>query len=182
MKAPVNKGGVRRVAAAVAVALIFMPLMTQAEWKVDLSRRQKVLRDHETQNRRANPNAAETERGLFDVVFESGEPLQEFVILNTEKGFLPSIIRMRKGAKYLLHVVNVNEKEKNISFVLDAFSEHHSTFYGKVKSFRVEPKKEGVYSYQCPETSVEGRVVVYSAGGSSVPPTLGRGPASEEEK
>ncbi len=172
-----------RLSATALVALLgSMPILARAEWKVDLSRRQKVMRDHEVQNQRANPNAAETDKGLFDVLFESGEPLQELVILNTEKGFLPSTIRMRKGAKYLIHVVNVNEKEKNISFVLDAFSEHHSTFYGKVKSFRVEPKKEGVYSYQCPETSVEGRVVVYASGGSSVPPTLGRGPASEEEK
>ncbi len=93
----------------------------------------------------------------------------EIVILNTDEGFIPSTIRLVKGQSYVIHVVNINDKNKNISFVLNAFSEHHATFYGRQKSFKIQPQKEGVYSYQCPETSVEGRVVVISDESDRMP-------------
>ena len=64
----------------------------------------------------------------------------------------------------MVHVVNVNEKEKNVSFILDGFSEHHATFFGKVKTFKLEPRKEGVYSFMSPETAVEGRFIVFTSG------------------
>lgn len=150
-----------------AVALFATPVAAQAEWKIDLSRRQKTVRDQDARESRGP--APPDEQTFFDAIFASGEPVQEMVILSTDKGFLPSTVRMRKGGKYLVHVVNVNEKEKNISFVLDGFSEHHSTFYGKVKSFRIEPKKEGVFSFNSPETSIEGRLVVYSPKGAEPP-------------
>ncbi len=90
------------------------------------------------------------------------EPGQELVILQTEKGFVPDTVRMRKDARYTVHIVNVNEKEKNVSFILDAFSEHHATYFGKVRTFTLEPKKDGVYSFQSPETAAEGRLIVYT--------------------
>jgi hypothetical protein len=158
--------------------LIAFPLSASAEWKIDLSRRQKAVRDQEIRSERG-PSQASEEKTFFDALFDGGDPMQEIVVLNTDKGFLPSTVRMRKGGKYIVHVVNVNEKDKNISFVLDGFSEHHATFYGKVKSFRLEPKKEGVFSFQCPETSVEGRLVVYSPKGIEPPAPAIRAPASE---
>lgn len=85
---------------------------------------------------------------------------RELVILNTEKGFVPNQLSVRKGEKYLLHVVNINEKDKNVSFVMDQFQHYGSTYYGKMKSFRIEPKAEGIFSFQCPESSFEGRLVV----------------------
>jgi len=105
---------------------------------------------------------ARKSKGIFDALFDAGEPVQELVIINTEKGFVPSTVRVRKGGRYMIHVVNVNEKEKNVSFILDGFSEHHATYYGKLKSFRLEPRKEGVYSFQSPETSAEGRLIVFN--------------------
>jgi hypothetical protein len=56
----------------------------------------------------------------------------------------------------------VNQKQKNISFVMDAFSEHHATYFGERKSFVIAPKVEGIFSFQCPETANEGVVTVYS--------------------
>lgn len=47
---------------------------------------------------------------------------------------------------------------------MSAFAQHHGTYYGQIKTFEVIPSKEGVYTYQCPETSLEGKVVV-------IPPT-----------
>jgi len=110
---------------------------------------------------------------FVDRLFDPGQPSQDIVILNTERGFVPNTIRVRKDARYTVHVVNVNEKEKNVSFILDGFSEHHATFFGKVRAFRLEPKKEGVYSFLSPETSAEGRFIVVTDGSPVV-----RGPTA----
>lgn len=112
--------------------------------------------------------------GFIERIFDPGEPAQDIVILNTPRGFVPNTIRIRRDARYTVYVVNVNEKEKNVSFILDGFSEHHATYFGKMKSFTLEPKKEGVYSFLSPETAVEGRFVVYSPGPQA--PAV-RGPA-----
>ncbi len=113
-------------------------------------------------------------RGVLDAVFDAGEPIQDMVILLTDKGFTPSTVRVRKGGRYRVHVVNVNEREKNVSFILDGFSEHHAIYYGKIKVFVLEPKKEGAYSFQSPETSSEGKMIVFNAQMNV------RAPASEE--
>jgi hypothetical protein len=112
-------------------------------------------------------------------LFESSGTLQELVILNTEKGFVPSTLRLRKGTKYLFHVVNVNPQEKNLSFILDAFAEHRATYYGQLNEFTIEPKKEGVYSFECPETSFEGRMVVFAPETAKMSPAA---PSSQPAK
>lgn len=99
---------------------------------------------------------------LFSKVFSQiTDPAQTIVILNTDQGFVPDTLRLRKGANYRIYVVNTNEAQKNLSFSLDAFSEHHSTYFGKNKSFDLSPKVEGIFSFQCPETAKQGKVVVY---------------------
>ena len=169
----------RSVARAISLAALLLAFATpvSADWKLDLSRRQKSVRSEDLKQAAEVTTETQKPSGLFEAIFDSKEPMQELVIINTEKGFLPANVRVRKGARYLVHVVNVNEKEKNVSFVLDAFSEHHATYFGKVKSFRIEPKKEGVFSFQCPETSAEGRIVVY-APVTAPPPASIRSPAS----
>lgn len=100
---------------------------------------------------------------IVDVVTEGGGPTQDLVILNTENGFVPETIRLKKGNNYRIHVVNVNDKDKNVSFIMDAFSEQHATFFGQQKTFNLQPKTDGIFSYQCPETAKQGRVIIYSA-------------------
>jgi len=51
-------------------------------------------------------------------------------------------------------------KEKNTSFLMDSFTEAHNTMFGNLKTFIIEPKVEGVFSYQCPETGIQGKLVV----------------------
>jgi hypothetical protein len=165
------------LAITVTVLLLFTTTAAHAGWKVDLSRRQKASREQEIKQEAVKSSSPQEEKSFFNSVFSNEEPVQEVVILNTEKGFVPSTVRMKKDGKYLVHVVNVNEKEKNVSFVLDGFSEHHATFYGKVRSFRVEPKREGIYSFQSPETSIEGRLIVVNPSGASAPSV--RAPSSE---
>lgn len=183
------------VCSGVAAVTLFSSA-ADAEWKVDLSRRQKEIR-HSDMNGGASGDAYRETTGSRSPAstqpmfaneephpvkwptaelpapapqatsFEAGEQVTELVIMNTQKGFVPNTVRLRKDVKYKLHIVNVNEKEKNISFVLDGFSEHQSTYYGKVKSFYLQPTREGVYSFNCPETSIEGRLVVFAPPGAA---------------
>ncbi len=88
------------------------------------------------------------------------EPTKEIVILNTETGFIPEKIRVKKGEAYKVHVVNLNMKEKNVSFLMDSFTQSHNTVFGIKKSFNIEPQVEGIYSFQCPETGLQGQLIV----------------------
>lgn len=150
------------------ISLCVLILNSGFDWSIDWSRRQ--LDFDKVRNQSRLPSSENTEMsqpseevvGLVSKVAEPVEAAQEIVILNTENGFVPQTLRLRKGGNYKIHVVNVNGKEKNVSFIMDAFSESHSTFYGKVKTFNVSPKVDGLYSYQCPETEAMGKVVVYS--------------------
>ncbi|MGE3757594.1 MAG: cupredoxin domain-containing protein [Pseudobdellovibrionaceae bacterium] len=133
-------------------------------WEIDFSRRQND--DKKTYETRlpasvlAKPEEAQKES--FMGVFEVSEPSQDIVILNTDKGFVPETVRLRKNAKYKVQVVNVNDKSKNVSFILDSFSEHHATYFGQVKSFELSPKAEGIFSFQSPETGAQGKIIVYA--------------------
>jgi hypothetical protein len=157
------------------ILLLVLANSAEAEWKVDFSRRAKDLGRQELKT----PPSPTSEPGLLDSLFSSGEGLQEIVILNTEQGFVPSTVRARVGGHYKLHVVNVNEREKNVSFVLDAFSEHHATFFGRIRSIVVTPKKDGIFSFQCPETSAQGRLIVLPGPQPEVASPVGsRAPAN----
>src|SRR5438105_2526408 len=99
-------------------AWIVFLAQAHADWKVDLSRRSQQTR---TQDLR-EPASSSAEQpitldppksGFFQSLFESSQVAGEIVILNTEKGFIPSTVRVKKGLAYQIHVVNVNEKEKN---------------------------------------------------------------------
>ena len=129
------------------------------EWKVDFSRRLPETKKDDLREP-ASEGSESTASNFLDAVFQTSDPAQEIVLLNTDKGFIPSQIRVRQGQTYKVYVVNVNETEKNISFVLDAFSEHHATYYGKIKFFTIRPQKEGVYRFISPETSAQGKLVV----------------------
>jgi plastocyanin domain-containing protein len=182
--------------------------MTTQAWTVDLSRRQDQMQfgnsqavtdagrsatDRMPANFSGSSSATEVqpkESNIFERVFDTVTPTQEIVVLNSEQGFVPSTIRVKEGVQYKIIVVNVNEKARNVSFVMDAFSEHHATFYGQIKSFYIHPKKEGVYTFISPETSAQGRLVVHpaSAPGTTAPslaPGIGistpsvRAPAAE---
>lgn len=158
-----------------SAALLFTLSLAHAEWKVDFSRRTQETRGQDLREPASvdTPPVAAPPPSFFESLFQTGDVAQEIVVLNTDKGFVPSSIRVKKGLNYQIHVVNVNEKEKNVSFVLDSFSEHHATFYGKIKSFVIRPQKEGVYKFVSPETSAQGKLVVYPSGPES------RVPASE---
>ena len=181
-----TKGATFEIGAVlIAAGALLFATAAHAEWSVDFSRRQdqmgktKQLVEPVSETGQVTATKSE-EPGLFDRVFNTVIPTQEIVIINTEQGFIPSTVRVREGAQYKIVVVNVNEKSRNLSFVLDSFSEHHATFFGKIKSFYINPKKEGVYTFMSPETSAQGRLVVQpTAGGPAAMSTDVRSPASE---
>ena len=170
------------LASTISALAMLWATPSQADWNVDFSRREQKSREAELnpvnlndvrapasapvpdaeEHATAQADAAPKGKGLFDTIFDSGEQTQELVILQTDHGFVPSTVRVRKNGKYRVSVVNVNEKDKNVSFILEAFSEHHATYYGKIKTFMLEPKKEGTYSFQSPETSAEGKLIVFN--------------------
>lgn len=169
----------KSIKALIALSFLYS-IPAAAEWNIDFSRRADQMRS-KSAIVPAERSEVQAEKGIFDKIFETAVPMQEIVIINTEQGFVPSTVRVREGAQYRLVIVNVNDKAKNVSFVLDSFSEHHATFYGKLKSFYINPKKEGVYTFVSPETSAQGRLVVHPALGKPETQMGGevRAPASE---
>ncbi len=167
----------------IAVGFLVFTGVAAHAWEIDFSRRTQNETKHPTDveplkiSRSPASAPAAPQKSppkLLEDVFKSSEPVQDIVILNTEKGFIPETIRLKKDGRYKITLVNVNEKEKNVSFILDAFSESHATYFGQTKSFEVMPKTDGIFSFICPETEAKGRMVIYSGGGSSP-----RSPASE---
>lgn len=167
----------------------------QAEWTIDWSRRQGVIAPQKPavsasrfQSESASvvdPVAAAdnalsvptTESSFLDKVLQAGTPVQDVIILHTAKGFVPNVLRVRKDGRYRFHVVNVNAQEKNVSFILDGFSENHATAFGQPKSFLVEPKRQGAYSFMSPETGIEGQMIVIGSEPIEPPPVQSRLPA-----
>ena len=139
--------------------LAFFMQVTVKAWDVDFSRRDKDLQQGVSPGVVAEEKTASNPITSF---LDATGPSQEIVIMNTDQGFVPETVRLRKGGNYVIHVVNVNEKQKNVSFILDAFSEHHGIFYGQPKTFSMTPKTEGIYSFQCPESAKQGHIVVFS--------------------
>lgn len=152
-----------KIAKSCIKILVLMSVASPAmAWEVDFSRRQTDF--NRIQNADRLPASVNEDKPMTfgTQIFEGAEPVQDVVIMNTEKGFVPETLRLKKNGNYRFHIVNVNQKEKNVSFILDAFSEHHNTIFGEEKSFSVSPKTDGVFSYQCPETSVQGKIIIFS--------------------
>lgn len=152
------------------IALLVSFTNVAMAWEVDFSRRQLDFNRVKNEDRLPASIQDDQSASILTKVFEATEPTQDIVIMNTDKGFVPNQVRLKKGGNYRVHVVNVNPKEKNVSFVLDAFSEHHSTVFGEQKTFYVTPKTDGVFSYQCPETAVQGKIIIFSDSASDRKP------------
>jgi plastocyanin len=154
---------------AILFTTTFFVHVSVKAWDIDFSRRQKEIENARRpasvepagQIIEAPPENKGIIGSMVGLVSEVLSPTQELVIMNTEKGFVPETIRLKKGQNYKFHVVNVNSKQKNISFMIDNFGQHHGTFYGEPKTFSLAPKTEGVFSFVCPETAQQGRIVVY---------------------
>ena len=150
-------------------------------WEIDLSRRQTEPTRIENQRMPASSSMVKkveksTDAEIMEALKNAVSTVdisKDIVIVNTDAGFIPDVVQVKKGEAYKIHIVNLNMREKNISFLMDSFTQSHNTMYGNLKTFVIEPKVEGVFSYQCPETGVQGKLVV-------VPDTSVRRVASEK--
>jgi hypothetical protein len=152
-----------KVPSILFVVLIMLIAEKGRAWDVDFSHHQS----QEAQQKFTAPAheaAPASESEYVSTVHKNQNekfPRQEIVILNTEKGFVPNDVPLHKGQHYRVHVVNINESRKNLSFVLDGFDRHEATYYGQIKTFDVDPEREGVFEFECPETTSLGKVVVF---------------------
>ena len=142
-------------------------------WEVDLTRRQVDFQRIQNVRMPAsivsldpNINTNSDDKTSLEVVeaikraITPIEPAKDIVIVQTVTGFIPDSINLQKGQVYQIHIVNLNHKEKNVSFLMDSFSQSHNTVYGNMKAFKINPNIEGVFSFQSPETGATGTVVV----------------------
>ncbi len=160
--------------------LITFTATAMADWKIDLSRRQKDLQRLDLERMAAE----EKKQGPLEQIFDKEMPKEEVVIANTDKGFVPNVLRLKKDQIYQVSVVNVNKNKKNVSFMLDAFAEHHGTYFGDVVTFTVKPQKEGLFQFYCPEAEFIGKVLVYGPEDQlqPVPAIQVRQPAQQPEE
>lgn len=158
---------------SVFIVFSFVHIHVKA-FTVDMSRRQKDLKtlrlpasiqDQTVIPKTQNKTDETVSNDWASKVVAPSDPSQDIVILSTENGFVPETLKLKKGFTYKIHVVNVNEKDKNTSFVLDAFSQQHATYFGAKKTFSVSPQQDGVFSFLCPETAKQGKIVVFSDDG-----------------
>jgi hypothetical protein len=140
------------------VTLVFSS-SAMAEWMIDFSRRQKDLVELEKQQ----TVYQEEKKTILDMVTDRQSPMEDLVIINTQKGFQPEKVQVKRNQRYRVHVVNVNKDMKNVSFMMDAFSQHHGTYFGEEVVFEIEPRREGLFDFQCPETSAKGQFVVFAS-------------------
>lgn len=134
--------------------------------EVDVSRRVKA-QNSAVSNEVRWPASSESVESFFtetpvQEIFNSVEPSQSIVVLHTEQGFLPETIRLRKDGNYRIVVVNVNEKIKNASFILDAFGQTLGTYFGRPKEFPLMPKINGIFTFLSAESGYQGKIVVFS--------------------
>ncbi len=146
---------------ALVFVLFSMTLTTVAygDWMIDFSRRQQDMVELEKQKQIYK----EEKKSVLDMVTDRQEAMQDLVIIHTKEGYQPRRIQVKRGQRYRVHVVNVDKKQKNVSFMMDAFSQHHGTYFGDEVVFEIEPRKEGLFDFQCPETKAKGQIVVYAS-------------------
>ena len=136
----------------------FFSLSAQADWKIDFSRRTDELVELEKQREIYK----EEKKSILDMVTDRQGPRQDLVIIHTAEGYQPQKVNVRRGQRYRVHVVNIDKDNKNVSFMLDAYSQHHGTYFGEEVVFEIEPRKEGLFDFLCPETGSRGQMVVYA--------------------
>ncbi len=157
--------------------LMLVPLLPQISqaFEIDFSRRQLQF-DKVVDSVVMQPaNSVETSlttglspqlssQSLLERVFTPPSEVREIAVLLTEAGFVPQTVYLRKGTTCVLHIVNLHPREKNISVVIDAFTENHFLPFGVPKRIELQVKADGVFSFQTPELGSVGRLVVVDGG------------------
>lgn len=138
-------------------------------WEVDMTRRRTDF--DRIEDRKREPASADVKDSFLSLsaLVEPVLPVQDVVIMNTASGFVPAAVHLRKGQNYRIHVVNINDQKRNVSFILDDFAESHATPYALEKAFDLKPQKVGEFVFHSPETSFRGRFIVVDPAPTRVP-------------
>lgn len=155
-----------------AAVILLLGSKMQA-WEVDFSRRANDLAT-KSSDVVAWPSAPKIgdeflAESPLKQMFTSLDVGQVIALLQTEEGFVPNTLRLKRDTTYKIHIVNVNEKFKNTSFILDAFGQSFGTYFGKTKSFELAPKVSGTFTFISPETGAQGKIIVFSDKETSTP-------------
>lgn len=144
----------------------FTKISKSFAWEIDLSRRQNdfIRREIASDSKpiiKNDKTKLPSNKNLIKKLINNND-IQQIVILNTENGFIPNKIHLKSDNKYKIYLVNINKKEKNISFILEKFKQHHATYFAEQVHFEIKPKEEGIFSFVCPETDAQGKIIVTS--------------------
>lgn len=145
-------------------------------WEVDFSRRINLEESKEVIKELRWPASQKTNEELFSGISQEGlsksyDSATIITVMQTEEGFVPNTIRLKKDGTYKIYIINVNEKFKNASFILDAFNKSFGTFFAKPKNFEITTTANGIFTFLSPESGAQGKLIVYSDKDLS-PPTL----------
>ena len=144
------------------ILVIFISIFSTvayADWGIDFSRRQQDLIELEKQKQVYK----EEKKSVLDMVTDRQAPRQDLAIIYTKDGWAPKNVQIKRGQRYRVHLANLNKKNKNLSFMMDAYSQHHGMYFGEEVVFEIEPRREGMFDFQCPETGEKGKFVVISS-------------------
>lgn len=89
-------------------------------------------------------------------VSKNGE--QEFSIIATDKGYLPSRLIVRNNIPVRIFLTSASAS--TLCFVMDDFSLRKGVGNQQVEVIRFLPTKSGVYKFYCPVQEIQGTVVV----------------------
>ncbi|NUM89824.1 MAG: cupredoxin domain-containing protein [Bdellovibrionales bacterium] len=84
--------------------------------------------------------------------------VQEFSLIATDTGYLPSKVIARKNIPVRLFVTSASAR--NLCIVLDEFSVKKGVQAQKVEEIRLLPTAVGQYKFYCPVQQIEGTLVV----------------------
>ncbi len=154
-------------------AVLFLLSHVASALEIDFSKRAKDIERLKSEIRAPASDMAvqiqESVPNLSSLTYSFTEPAAEIVMIETADGFIPSSISLKQGQSYKIHIVNINADKKNLSFVLDAFSQHHAIYFNQPQKIELSPKVEGVFDFECPETGHKGQFVVVPAKPHSLP-------------
>lgn len=89
-------------------------------------------------------------------VFKHG--VQEFAIVATDTGYLPSKIFVRRNIPVKLYLTSASARK--LCFMMDDFSMRKGVSNQSVEQLSFLPTKPGQYRFYCPVQEIEGQVIV----------------------
>jgi len=89
-------------------------------------------------------------------VFKNG--VQEFSLIATDTGYLPSRLIVRRGIPVRLFLTSASAR--TLCFVMDDFSLRKGVAPQQVEEIRFLPTKSGQYKFYCPVQEIQGSVTV----------------------